>query len=279
MAPSLEPRIEPRADLNDLMSLGLTRYEAGCYLALIGRAEATPAEVARLAKTPRQRAYDVLAGLAERGVVTAVPGRHVRYRAKHPREVAERLIAAKRRAAEQLAHTGDALAERLVPEYLEGESRADPLDYVEVLRNPTYAVERIQQLWEGADDQILALVGPPYLAPPPPEEATLPSVRENRALYAATLLDDPPMSALLQRYAALGEEVRLAAKLPMKLTVIDGCTVAFNLPDPVREDTSVTTLIVQHAQLAGTLRIAFEALWAQAQPLEVALSERGSEPA
>lgn len=255
-------------DTADLMSLGLTRYEAHCYLALIERAVATPAEVARLASVPRQRAYDVLAGLAERGVVISVPGAHARYRACSPKDVTEHLLAERRRQTQALARSARGLAERLAQPFLDGASRAEPLEYVEVLRKPSYAVERIAQLWEAAEQEILAMVSPPYLAPPRHEDATLPTVEEIRALYDPELLEHVEMAHLVRRYAALGEIVRLAANLPMKMTIIDRSISAFNMPDPVSETTSVTTVIVRHRHLAATLRIAFEAVWESAQPLD-----------
>ena len=66
------------------MALGMTKYEAKGYLALIGRGEATPAEISRLAGIPRQRVYDVLSSLAERLVVRQVEGSTQRYRALPP---------------------------------------------------------------------------------------------------------------------------------------------------------------------------------------------------
>ncbi|MEV8563725.1 helix-turn-helix domain-containing protein [Streptomyces sp. NPDC051917] len=45
--------------VNDLTALGLARYEALVYLALVRRESYTAAEVAREADVPRQRVYDV----------------------------------------------------------------------------------------------------------------------------------------------------------------------------------------------------------------------------
>ena len=66
------------------------------------------------------------------------------------------------------------------------------------------------------------LVRPPYLAPPTLDDVTVPTGIRQRAIYDATLLEDPQMARVLARYAELGEEVRIAADLPLKLTVVDG---------------------------------------------------------
>lgn len=262
------------ADVAGLMDLGLTRYEAKGYLALIGRGEATPAEIARLAAIPRQRVYDVLASLSERAMVAVVPGRGIRYRAQPPDQVLDRLLAVRRRELDRLSGSTAQLTEQLLSRFVDGQARGGPLDYVEVLRDREHAVERIDQLWDKAEREVLTFVCPPYLAPPALEEATVPSVVTKRAVYELSLLDDLELASLVQAYAELGEEIRLAATLPMKLTVVDGRSVAFNMPDPVAGDDSVTTLVVHHEKLAATLRIAFEAAWAQAEPLDEVLASR-----
>lgn len=111
------------------------------------------------------------------------------------------------------------------------------------------------------------MVSPPYLAPPALEDARISPARSQRAIYEASLLEDPAMTGLLRRYEELGEEVRIADRLPLKLLIIDGRAVAFNLPDPALGVATVTTLIVEHPMLASTLTIAFEATWATATPL------------
>ena len=56
-------------------------YEAKAYLALLRRDSFTAAQVARLGGLPRQRIYDVLASLVEKGLAVGRPGRVVKYAA------------------------------------------------------------------------------------------------------------------------------------------------------------------------------------------------------
>lgn len=263
------------AAVGELVSLGLTQYEARAYLALIGRDDGTPAEVARIGQIPRPRAYDVLASLAERGIVTPVSKvPSLRYRARPPQSVFETLLAVRRRDLDRLASRTQKLADELQVRFVSGQDRAAPLDYVEVLRDKAHTLERIARLWDEAEEEVLAIVRPPYIAPPAPDDATVSPALRNRAIYERSLLDDPQLALLLQAYARLGEEIRIGDDLPLKLTVIDHRTVAFNMPDPVGDDSSVTTIVVHHRDLAATLRIAFETLWEHSQPLEEVLGER-----
>src|SRR5436305_11931375 len=89
-------------DAQQLVELGLTGYEASAYLALTRRGQATGAEVARLARLPRQRIYDVLDALVAHGLVTVTPGRPARYAAAPPDEALGQLLAQRRASLAQL---------------------------------------------------------------------------------------------------------------------------------------------------------------------------------
>lgn len=262
------------ADEQALQGLGLTRYESSAYLALIGRDQSTPTEVARLARIPRPRVYDVLTSLAGKRLVRVTSEKPLRYRAESPELVADRLLDLRREEAERAAARARESVARLMPLFESGQQHDAPLDYVEVLKDSSQATRRIGELWAAAESEVLVFVRPPYLAPPAPEEAETLEGIVPRAVYDRALLEDPQMVELLQRYADLGEDVRIAADLPMKLTVVDRRSVAFNMPDPVAADTSVTTVVIHHEMLAATLIVAFEAVWERALTLADALADR-----
>ena len=75
-------------EAQELAVLGLTSYEAAAYLALLGRVELTPVEVAARGAIPRQRIYDVLASLAAKGLCLARVGAPRAYAAVAPDIVA-----------------------------------------------------------------------------------------------------------------------------------------------------------------------------------------------
>ncbi|SEE20013.1 TrmB family transcriptional regulator [Jiangella alba] len=256
------------ATVAGLVDLGLTSYEARAYVALAGRRDATPAEVARLASVPRQRAYDVLATLAERGLVQQVPGQAVRYRAQPPDHVTDLLLAVRRRELDRLAQASTDVAGRLRSLFQRGQDHGHPFDYVEVLRDREHAVERVQQLWADARHEVLTFVHPPYLGASTPSTDAVPAGIVQRSIYETSILADPVMTERVRTWAALGEQIRLTTELPLKLTIVDGRSVAFNMPDSAEGDGSVTTLVVQHEALAATLKIAFESLWSTARTLD-----------
>ena len=75
-----------------LTRLGLTSYEAKAYLTLIRRDSFTAAQVARQSGLPRQRIYDVLGSLVQKGLAVARPGNVVKYAATPPELAIEQLL-------------------------------------------------------------------------------------------------------------------------------------------------------------------------------------------
>ena len=79
-----------------LTRLGLTSYEAKAYLTLIRRDSFTAAQVARQSGLPRQRIYDVLGSLVQKGLAVARPGNVVKYAATAPELAIDLLLTAHR---------------------------------------------------------------------------------------------------------------------------------------------------------------------------------------
>src|SRR5919204_3916474 len=88
----------------ELTDLGLTTYEAKAYVALLGRDSFTAAQVSRQAGLPRQRIYDVLGSLVEKGLASSRPGSVVKYAAVAPELAIDRLVIEHRRQLEELEH-------------------------------------------------------------------------------------------------------------------------------------------------------------------------------
>src|SRR5580704_3500698 len=129
-------------DARCLVDLGLTGYEASAYIALIRRGEATASEVARIAKLPRQRIYDVLEGLVSQGLATVKPGRPAQYVAAAPEESLWRKFERRRAELDSLKGGVAETIERLTPAYRAGRAADDPLRFIEVLREPAAIAHR-----------------------------------------------------------------------------------------------------------------------------------------
>ena len=256
-------------DVDALVGLGLTGYEAQAYVALTRRARATGAEAARLAGVPRQRIYDVLEGLVARGLASVEPGRPARYAAVPPEEAVGSLLAEHRSRLDRLEReTADTIA-RLSAAFVAGRDESDPLGYIEVLREPAATARRFTELEAAAEREILAFTKPPYAVEPAENVAGLESLGRKivaRSVYERSVYADEARVEAVRRFVAAGEEARVVDELPLKLVLIDERVALFTMDVPVAGGGPLTIMVVEHAGLAGLLKLAFESVWAQAAP-------------
>jgi len=255
--------VDDGGHVDQLTKLGLTMYEAKAYLALIRRGSSTAAEVARIAGVPRQRIYDVLASLVERGFASTRPGKVAKYVAAAPDSAIARLVADHRQALDRLERGADDMIGELAPAFTAGQGVTDPLDYIEVLRDRRAINERFRELQENIDHEILVFTKPPYATPPQEEEKGLEVSRafNARSVYEFSVFDDPETAEGVRAFIDAGEEARFVPELPLKLAIIDERYVMFGMEDPVLGGSALTMVVVEHPSLAATLKIAFDAEW------------------
>jgi HTH-type transcriptional regulator, sugar sensing transcriptional regulator len=246
-----------------LTRLGLTSYEARAYIALLRRDTLTAAETARLAGLPRQRVYDVLSSLVEKGLASTRPGRAVKYSATAPEQALERLLATHRLQLTDLERDTLTLIEELMPAYRAGQEHTDPLEYIEVLRDRKAINERFSELEAGIKNEILVFTKPPYATPIQEDTGGLEVVGSHRArsVYEFSAFDDRAFADAVRRYVDAGEDARFVPSIPLKLVIIDEQIVMFGIEDPVAGRAVLTMIVVDHPSLARLLKIAFDAVW------------------
>ncbi len=253
------------ATADQLTRLGLTSYEAKAYLALLRRDSSTAAQAARLANVPRQRIYDVLASLVDKGLASTRPGQVVKYAAVAPELALERLVSDHREKLAELERDTAALIDELRPAFHAGKEQANPLEYIEVLRDRRAINERFEELQAGIKKEILVFTKKPYATPPQEEVVGLEvsKTHEARSIYEFDVFDDPDVTEGVRRFIEAGEKARFVPELPLKLVIIDESIVMFGMEDPVAGASELTIMVVEHPSLAGVLKIAFDTTWEQ----------------
>ena len=264
--------VEGRALIDRLVRLGLTTYEAKAYVSLVRRDSYTAAQIARQAGLPRQRIYDVLASLVERGLASARPGAVVKYAAIAPELAVDRLVAARRNELTDLERDAAEVIAGMTPQFAAGQAHSDPLEYIEVLRDRGAINERFAELQAGVKDEILVFTKPPYATPPQEnvEGIEVTRTHEARSIYELSILDDPETMAGVRRFIEAGEDARFVAEVPLKLVIIDEATVMFGMQDPVAGREELTIMVVEHHALARTLKLAFDSVWSAGLTFEQA---------
>lgn len=263
--------------MDRLVRLGLTQYEARVYVVLIRRAGSSAAEMARLTRVPRPRVYDVLDSLVAKGLAIERPGHAAKYVAVDPRQAMARLVEVQVQRLDLLRGDAEAAAEELSPAFVEGNRHSDPLDYVEVIRDRDALARRFDELQAGVERELLAFSKEPAVVAVDENVVgmQMAATRVVRSIYELTLLRDPTRRAGVRRFIELGEQARFVPRLPLKLAVIDERIVMFALPDPVAGRDDLTSIVIEHADLAAALKIAFETVWARALTFDDACRELG----
>lgn len=143
---------------------------------------------------------------------------------------------------------------------------------VQAVDDPLELIALTRRLQERATDQIRWLDRPPYRSRPHHFQAqeALQSRRmaaglRYRTLYHQAVYADPALFASMTRMVELGEDARVLADLPVKLTIGDDHT-ALLVPDPQRAGVA-GSLVVRTPGLLTALAGVFETLWTLGVPL------------
>jgi HTH-type transcriptional regulator, sugar sensing transcriptional regulator len=130
----------------ELQRLGLTSYEAKCYVSLVGLGPSDVRKVAGDAEIPYPNTYGALASLEKRGWAETVRNRPKTYRARKPHIVKEMVQS-------ELEETFDVL------DRLYSEQPAEEAELVYTVRGRERVLSKIYELLEGAKKSVV-LVSP-----------------------------------------------------------------------------------------------------------------------
>lgn len=275
-------------DPKELLKFGLTHYESKCYLSLLGQSRLTAVEVAKSAGVPRAKVYEILESLVNKALCRSFPDKVNKYSAVNPITLKKRFesslevinteIKNKTQELDSMKKEGDEILEKLVPLYTEGRNKKEPLNYIEIIKNPEMIKERYLELVDKATEEILVFTKPPFDSTPEQAEEQGEKVlnvikRKVRLRCIYELLESDERNRWLYNFIKWGigegEEARVIDKLPMKMAIFDRKTVLLALEDPVSKELSLTTQVVEHQALANGLRILFDVMWEKAEDYRI----------
>jgi len=253
-----------------LQQIGLNAYEARSYLVLVGHPRFKALELAARAHVPRQKIYEVLDSLLEKGFAQVIQEKTKLFSAVEPALAIPAYLLRKRKAAEQQfteqGRSAAALIEDLNDAYSEGQCGRGTLDFLRIFTEPSQTATQYRRMLAEAASEYLEFSRPPHVADPLDEQL----VKEARArgvrcriLLEAGSLDDAHRQRL-EEYKQAGVEVRLADSLPLKLALFDCRVGFFALLDPVITCPTWTSVLFDHAGLGEAMKGLFEDRWRRA---------------
>jgi sugar-specific transcriptional regulator TrmB len=250
-----------------LQQLGLNAYESRSYLVLLGHPRFKALELAARAHVPRQKIYEVLDSLVEKGFAQVVQERTKLFSAVEPSLAIPGYLSRRRQALDQeLADNGRAgatLADELKSLYSEGQGGRGTLDFLRIVSEPAQTAAEYRRMLADVRTDYLEFSRPPYAVDPLKEQmvkqAAASGVRCRILIEAATLDEDHRQR--LADYAAVGVEVRVADSLPMKLAVFDGGRGLVALLDPVITKPAWTSVVFEHEGMGEAMQGLFDVHW------------------
>jgi HTH-type transcriptional regulator, sugar sensing transcriptional regulator len=276
--------------------LGLGINEAKSYISLLERDTMSVTEIARLAKIPRANAYEALETLLAKGFCISKPGKIRQYSALDPvllqekaihlidnhfegeisklHDKQDQILLEKKAARERLAN----LAKDLKPLYHNSRSNGNPMDYIEIIKDPFQIHKKFIELIGEAREEVLIFSKAPYTGPQEvlKEQTEKQSEPLKQGVTIKSIYEIPSEKKEWEWWyndivaaAILGEQARVIKALPMKMVVIDEMVVMLPMEDPISSGTSFTAQIITHSGLAKTLKLSFEALWEKAEDYQV----------
>ncbi len=256
-----------------LQQLGLNAYESRSYLVLLGHPKFKALELAARAHVPRQKIYEVLDSLVEKGFAQVVQEKTKLFSAVEPTLAIPGYLGRKRQMLEQEltdnSRAGTALIDDLKTLYSEGQGGRGTLDFLRIVTEPSQTAAEYRRMLSEVKTEYLEFSRPPYAVDPLEEKLVKQAGSGGvacRLLLEASTLDDDHRQRL-NEYVASGIEVRVADSLPMKLAVFDGQCGMIALLDPVITRPTWTAVVFSHEGMGEAMKRLFEERWAHGRSL------------
>lgn len=252
-----------------LQQIGLNAYEARSYLVLVGHPRFKALELAARAHVPRQKIYEVLDSLVEKGFAQVVQEKTKLFSAVEPSLAVPSYLARQQQVLQKELQEQSRLADGLIGDlkaaYSEGQEGRGTLDYLRIVSEPSQTATQYRAMLADVRLEYLEFSRPPY-AVDPFEEQLVKQARLRgvtcRLLLERDALDDDHRQRL-REYAASGVEVREADSLPMKLALFDGKQGLIALLDPVITKPTWTSVVFDHSGMGEAMKGLFDVHWAR----------------
>lgn len=254
-----------------LQQLGLNAYEARSYLVLMGHQRFKALELAARAHVPRQKIYEVLDSLVEKGFAQVLQEKTKLFSAVDPSlaipaYLARRSKTLQNELAEQ-ARLATGLIEDLRGSYQEGQGERGTLDFLSLVTDPTQTAVHYRRMLAAVRNEYVEFSRPPFAVDPLDEqlvkEASLRGISCRLLIEAAPI--DKQHRERLDDYREHGIKIRILDRLPLKLALFDCQCGLVALLDPVLTKPSWTAVVFEHEGFAEAMAGLFEGYWNRAR--------------
>ena len=257
---------------------GLTENEAKAYLLLLKK----PLTATRIAQTigvNRSNVYGIITSLVQKGFVRETNGTVRTIVSINPRIA----FNTSKTTLQMRIKLMDKLAEELFP-YYESDKEQQCKELIKILHTKSVIINTLEKLELDAEEEVLAFSKPPYLMNVDNLAELNPAQRECAAkgvVYKSVHEIEPDnlpnFIKRMQYFAGLGEEIRVAQHLPMKMFIFDRKIAVFTLENNLSSFSNFTFTSFEHSDVAITFSQIFQQYWDKALPLNEFLEQTNKE--
>jgi len=250
-----------------LQELGLNAYEARSYLVLVGHPRFKALELAARAHVPRQKIYEVLDSLIEKGFCQVVQEKTKLFSAVEPGLAIPAYLLRRSQVLQQELHEHSRSAGSLVDDlnvaYSEGQGGRGTLDFLRIVSDPGQIGAQYRRMLAEVKSEYSEFSRPPYAVDPFEEQLVKDALRRGvtcRLLIESATLDERHRQRLAE-FKADGVSVAEAPALPMKLALFDGQRGLIALLDPVITKPTWTAIVFEHQGMGEAMQGLFDNYW------------------
>ena len=267
--------MEEKIIIEKFKHLGLTDAAARIYLFLLQESNSTASEVSRATGISRPKTYEYLSRLVDKGLCSEILGSVKKYDATNPVTAFDKIQKQIKEDFDNSTSIVSKLSELLLPIYLAPNKEYDPLDYIQVIRERDSIINKFESLEQMAEKEVLSLVKLPFVMDMKdtlnPVEFT--SLKRNvifKSIYNREDMDNPLLMKAVEAFEAAGEHVRITKlfPIPFKMFIFDMKTIMLTLEDKSVSGPKLTSITVEHLDLAKGLKNIFEMYWSSSVTLE-----------
>jgi sugar-specific transcriptional regulator TrmB len=164
------PEIDFQRFWRRLQQIGLNAYEARSYLVLVGHPRFKALELAARAHVPRQKIYEVLDSLVEKGFAQVVQERTKLFSAVEPGLAVPAYLLRRQQALENEVLEQGRLADGLITDlkvaYSEGQGGRGTLDFLRIVSEPSQSGTQYRSMLGEVQEEYLEFSRPPYAVDP-----------------------------------------------------------------------------------------------------------------
>ncbi len=254
-----------------LQQVGLNAYEARSYTVLLGHPRFKALELAARAHVPRQKIYEVLDSLVEKGFAQVVQERTKLFSAVDPSLAVPAYLGRRSKMLQneltEQSRLASGLIEDLRMSFLEGQDGRGTLDFLSLVNDPMQTAVHYRRMLTTASHDYSEFSRAPFAVDPLDEQLVKDAASRGvncRLLIESGAIDDQHRHRL-REYRNVGIKIRFADRLPMKLALFDNKCGLVALLDPVLTRPSWTAVIFEHDGFAEAMAGLFETYWCRAE--------------